>query len=80
MSSILNESQQPDEMKGDQSMDRPESPRHQQIFDHLLQSDHEMEHTVDNEFNRMPVLKVERMSFLSKLNLLGLISLSDIVL
>ena len=44
-----------------------------------MQSDHEMDQSGDGPA-QSPIMKVERMSFLSKLNLLGLISLSSIVL
>ena len=45
-----------------------------------MQSDHEMDQAGDGPNQPPAVVKVERMSFLSKLNLLGLISLSSIVL
>lgn len=63
-----------------QETDRCDSPRFTRIIDHLLQSDHEMDETGDMDMNQPPLIKVERMSLLSKLNLLGLINVSEIVL
>ena len=73
------ESPHRDELNAGQSAERAESPRFKKIIDHLMQSDHEMDQPGDVD-RSPPILKVERMSFLSKLNLLGLVSLSEIVL
>lgn len=56
-----------------------EDASYQKIIDHLMQSDNELDLNADNG-NGATVVQADRMSFLSKLNLLGLIYYSDIVL
>lgn len=61
------------------STDLAEDASYQKIIDHLMQSDNELDLNADNG-NGATVVQADRMSFLSKLNLLGLIYYSDIVL
>ena len=61
------------------STDLAEDASYQKIIDHLTQSDNELDLNADNG-NGATVVQADRMSFLSKLNLLGLIYYSDIVL